>query len=439
MLFKELKFPFEADGEAGKTPFPLGAFVSPSANSPEPGLVIVLPLSGRVAYWDAVGTAVSEGLLFKIRAVQGKIPTMSNEVITAICNAEPAGFIASTSSGRLVHLALRDNAGRPAVNPTVMRGTGGLSGLFGALRAGSNRRDVAAVRAGKILGMGEREVIVCTERGIFSRWHVSRSGNYANTIDVDLREQIWSGLSGQKALHGRNSEQFQVIDFQTSGYSSSGISGQEDDVQLLVLTGMITPGGKATYALVSLELTANGRESVKGIHVIKSYATGWQFKNQPKLYLPEPKKTAFVVFDRAVAVISKIPGMEENMSEQEMYYEDVVDFRGDLRIEIIGSGPESVDKGHSTEVSGSFSTDQGYSRKIKNPGIVLVAKGVGILRVEAFDVAGTKAVNTPVTVKSKLEQAVFFGTKSDVRIHSIRHLHLLTAVRILSTSAEERR
>jgi nuclear pore complex protein Nup133 len=424
MSFKEFKFPFEADGEEGKSPFPLGAFVSPSANSPEPGLVIVLPMSGRIAYWDAVGTAVSEGLLSKIRAVQGKIPMVSNEIITAICNAEPAGFIASTSSGRLIHLALRDNAGRPNITPTVMRGTGGLSGLFGALRAGSNRRDVAAVRAGKTLGMGEREVIVCTERGIFSRWHISRSGSYANTTDVDLREQIWSAMSREKALYGKNSEQFQVIDFEVSGYNPSGVSGQEDDVQLLVLTGMITPNGKATYALVSLELAANGRASVDGIHVIKSYATSWQFKNLPKLYLPEPKKTAFVVFDRAVAVISKIPAMEDDISEQETYYEDVVDFRGDLGIEIIGSGPESVDTRASTEVSGSFSGsfsgDQGYTRKIKNPGVVLVAKGVGILRVEAFDVSGTRQINTPVTVKSKLEQAVFFGTKSDVRTPLIR-------------------
>ncbi|KAA8895178.1 Non-repetitive/WGA-negative nucleoporin C-terminal-domain-containing protein [Sphaerosporella brunnea] len=413
MTFKEFKFPFEADGEEGKSPFPLGAFVSPSANSPEPGLVIVLPISGRIAYWDAVGTAVSEGLLFKIRAVQGKIPMMTNEVITAICNAEPAGFIASTSSGRLIHLALRDNAGRPHINPTIMRGTGGLSGLFGALRAGSNRRDVAAVRAGKPLGMGEREIIVCTERGIFSRWHVSRSGSYANTTDVDFRDQIWNAMSQERALQERNSEQFQVIDFQVSGYNPTGISGQEDDVKLLVLTGMITPDGKATYALVSLELSATGRASVDGIYVIKSYANSWQFKSAPKLYLPEPKKTAFVVFDRAVAVISKMPVMEDEMLEQDAYYEDVVDFRGDLRIEIIGSGPESVDKGPSTDVSMSFTTDQGYTRKIKNPGVVLVAKGVGILRIEAFDVAGARQINTPVTVKSKLEQAVFFGTKSD--------------------------
>jgi len=390
--------------------------VCPSANSQEPGLVVVMPMTGRIAYWDAVSSAVSEGLFAKRRGVEGKVPTMSGETITSICSAEPAGFVISTSSGRLAHLALRDTAGRPGVTVTIMRGSSGFGGLLGALRAGSNRRDIVAVRAGKVLRMGEREVFVGTARGNFSRWHVNRTGGYANTMDVDLRDEILTAFSGQRALQGKNKDHFQVVDLQVTGYSQSAEYDQEDNVQLLVLTVISSPNSKATYALVSLELMAGGTATVGDIHVIKSYTDSWGTETAPRLYFPSPRKTAFVVFPRAVVVISKIrqDPSEMEYDQQQESFEDVVDFRGELGIEIIGSGSESVDI-DMAEVIGSFASDQGHVKRIKNPGVILVAKGAGILRVEAFDLgAGAKTITAPVTVKSKLEQAVFYGAKSDV-------------------------
>jgi len=409
-------FPLPREGPADvNAPFPLGALVSPSANSQEPGLVVVMPMTGRIAYWDAVGSAVSEGLFAKRRGVEGKVPTMSNEIITSVCNAEPAGFIISTSSGRLAHLALRDAAGRPGVTVTIMRGTSGLGGLLGALRAGSIRRDIAAVRSGKSLRMGEREVLVCTERGVFSRWHINRSGSYANTTDVDLRVQIQTALSGEKALQGKNVDGFHVIDLQVASYIDSGIPAQEDAVRLLVLTGMMSTNNRsATYALVYMDVMANGTSIVGGVHVIKSYATDWETSTSPKLYFPSPKKTVFVVFGKAVVVISGLTREREMDDEDQGAFEDVIDFRSDLRIEIVGGGSEGVGD-DLVGGEGSFTSDQGHIRRIKNPGVVLVAKGAGILRVEAFDV-GYATVTAAVTVKSKLEQAVFFGTRRDVRI-----------------------
>lgn len=370
-----------------------------------------MPVTGRIAYWDAVSSAVSEGLFAKRRGVEGKIPTMSGETITSICSAEPAGFVISTSSGRLAHLALRDNAGRPGVSVNIMRGTGGFGGLLGALRAGSSRRDVVAVRAGKVLRMGEREVVVCTARGGFSRWHVNRTGGSANTTEADVREEILSALNREKALHGQNKDQFQVIDFQVAGYSPSEVENQDETVKLQVLTAIVSYG-KASYALVTINIAAGGASSVDDVHVIKSYATRFEEKSPPRLYVPSPKKTAFVVFSRAVVVISKVKRDDSEMDyeDEEGAFEDVVDFRGDIKIEIVGSGAENVDD---TDI---FTTDQGHSKRIKNPGVILVAKGAGILRVEAFDIGQTMKITTPVTVKSKLEQAVFYGTKNDVRI-----------------------
>lgn len=416
-------FPFKSSSRPDlSTPFPLGTLVSPSTNSKEPGLLVVQPVTGAIAYWDDVCSAVSEGLFNKKRGVEGEFPTMSGELINSICNAEPAGFVLATSSGRLAHVALRDAAGRPGISVTIMRGGGGgFGGILSTLRAGSNRRDVVAVRAGKVLRMGEREVFVVTSRGIFSRWHVNRAGGYANTTDADVRGEILAALSRQKRLQENDAEHFQVVDVQVTGYSEPADPNQEDTAQLLVLAAIPSASTRVAYAIVPLEIAAGGAAAADEVHVIKSYAEGFGSETPPRLYFPPPRKTAFVVFPRAVVVISKArraPSGEEMDCGDGEYasFEDVVDFRGDLGIEIVGSGPEGVedDLVASVEAMGSFSTVQTHVRRAKNPGVILIAKHAGILRVEAFD-SGPKASTAPVTVKSKLEQAVFYGTKSDVR------------------------
>jgi nuclear pore complex protein Nup133 len=49
----------------------------------------------------------------------------------------------------------------------------------------------------------------------------------------------------------------------------------------------------------------------------------------------------------------------------------------------------------------------------------LVAKGAGVVRMEAFDLEQKKAPAGPVTVKSKIEQAVFYGAKEDVSFYIV--------------------
>lgn len=411
-----------------QSPFPLASLVSPSANSDEPGLVVVMPMTGQVAYWDSIGSAVAEGLFSKRRGVEGKVPIMSGESVTSICNAEPAGFILSLSSGRLAHLALRDNAGRPGVSVTIMRGYGGsvMGGLLGALRAGSSRRDVVTVRAGKSVRLGEREVFVATARGNFSRWHVSRTGGNVNIADVDLREEILSALSADYGLREKNKDHFVVMDLDVGNYHSSDVQGKADTVELLALAAFLTPGANAVYILVSIAIAGNGRARVEHFHIIKSYTTPLEHSRLcPRIFVPSPMKTAFVVFSRAVVVVSALL-RDSSLDNDQMsldwdtreVFEDVVDFRGDIRIEIVGSGSEGVENDliMGNEVSGSFSHDQGHTKKIKNPAVILIAKGAGVLRVEAFDVGlgvNAKAAATPVTVKSKLEQAVFYSTKDN--------------------------
>lgn len=427
-----LSFPLPGDEKSStNNPFPLGALVSPSANSDEPGLVVVMPTSGRIAYWDSVGSAVAEGLFSKKRGVEGRVSLVSGESVTAICNAEPAGFLLSLSSGRLAHLALRDLAGRPGIAVTIMRGygTGMMGGLLGALRAGSNRRDIVAVRAGKVLRMGEREIVVATARGNFSRWQVNRSGTYANIADVDLRENVLAAIEkiapGEVGL--RSKDQFVIVDAAVADYDES----RSDGVDVLVLSSFMPSAASsgALYVLVSVTFLAGGRADVGYVHVIKSYTNPLEEgKTRPRLYLPKPGKTAFLVFARAVVIMSTVdlePNEENKMDEGfgvQGVFEDVVDFRGDLKVETVGSGMEDVvfdpvPRMDGSFMTGSFMSDLGtgaMGKKTRNPGVILIAKGAGVVRIEAFDLEPVKTKAQPVKVKSKIEQAVFYGVKEDV-------------------------
>lgn len=421
-------------------PFPLGTLVSPSANSEEPGLVVVMPMSGRIAYWEAVGSAAAEGLFAKRRGVEGKVYLAPGETVTAICSIEPAGFILSLSSGYLAHLALRDAAGKPGIQITPLRDSSFMGNIFGALRGGSHRRDLVAVRAGRVGRMGEREIIVATARGGLSKWYVQRSGNYETKPEVDLRETMIRAVekASPAAVH-RNREQFCVLDVAiATGSDKDGTDPGEQDIDLFVLVGYVGPDeDNSLYALLDVKLTQSGRSDVKTVHPINCYTTPIEASrhSRPRIYIPKPRNTAFIVFTRAVVILSNLKPsegggrrtitdddmdvdrqllQEEEEEERKVIFEDVVDFRGDANIDIVGScGEDILFETFQPEGNFSHNGEDIAHKKIVNPGVVLIARGAGVLRIEAFDVEEKRqrgrAIPREEMVKSKIEQAVFFG------------------------------
>ena len=91
------------------------------------------------------------------------------------------------------------------------------------------------------------------------------------------------------------------------------------------------------------------------------------------------------------------------------------------RVEIVDGGPEDVmfDSAPRSDMMELFTSDAGATgagKKIRNPGIMLVVRGAGIVLLEAFDLELVKRVPTePVKVKSKIGQAVFYGVKDVCR------------------------
>lgn len=405
-------------------PLPIGTLVSASASSSDPGLVVVIPSSGKVTYWESISSAATLDLRLQRNGVETTIQGMlSGETVIQILNAESAGFVLSFSSGRVAYMSVRDGQGRPAISIQFLRGgTGSVSGgIFGSLRnalsSSAVRGDIAAVRAGLQEKVGERNVVVATAKGKIQSWNMHRGGHASLNAEAEGREAIVMAIKEAiPAMADLHLESFQILDFTYTPMSvaDSQIVDQDDNGAHILLLTSLSERHNSHYFLVEIVLKRD-EMSIGNIRPIKSYTSPISriAISKPRIYLPNPALVAYVVFDRAVVVLSmaKQPNSPDSQLRAESHilpqsFEDVIDFREDLNVEIVGSGMEEP-HGPPQGIEDAKSR----RHKAKHPAVVLIVRGGGVVRVAATDI--TKLASTraqQVTAKSKLEQAVFFGT-----------------------------
>ncbi|KAK4191108.1 Non-repetitive/WGA-negative nucleoporin C-terminal-domain-containing protein [Podospora australis] len=420
-------------------PLPLGSLVPPSSVSDEPGLVIVMPVSGKIAYWESISSAATLDFLRQQRTgVEDTISGMfSGEHVIQIVNAESTGFVLVFSSGRLAYMSVRDGHGRPGISVQFLRN--GLSnnalGFFGSIRnvlsSSSSRGDIAAARASYGSKVGERVVVAATSKGRVSSWKIQRGGQHELVTDADLRERLIEAVrTADKAARQFVPESFEVLDFTfvprdlepkyvNSSRLSKALTQGNDEVQHGLLLVSFTDRRESRYAIVELVITADGPE-VDTVRPLTSYNTPVRAgaAEKPRLYLPRPGLVAFVVFDRAVVTASMVapPESPEAQLQDDAHilppsFEDVIDFRDDDALQVVGSG---IEEPSGSSQSQSQDEQRIHRHRTKNPAVVLLLQGVGTVRVAIADVDRFTTDTPPeVTAKSKLEQAVFFGIKGD--------------------------
>lgn len=415
-------------------PLPLGTLVSPSASSEEPGLLVVMPVSGKIAYWESISSAATLDFIRQQRTgVEDAIHGMfSGEFVVQLVNAESAGFVLAFSTGRLAYMSVRDSHGRPTISVQFLRsGLGGSSGGFlGSLRhalsTSSLKGDIAAVHASYGTKVGERTIVVATSKGKLHAWRLHRGGHHEAFADVDIRESLCE--AAEKTGAQAPADTFEVIDFafvprgvekkyRDLTRFSDAISSEDDSLQHLLL--LISSGGRRSqrYLLAEVVLSA-GAFQVGMVRPLASYTTPIRTiaPVRPRIYLPRPAMVAFIVFDRAVVVASLAspPDSPESQLHEDSRilpstFEDVIDFRDEDVLEIVGSGMEEPFP--SSYTSEDF---RAHRHKTKNPATVLLVRGVGVVRLAITDIDRFVSDKPPaVTAKSKLEQAVFFGIKDD--------------------------
>ncbi|RYP44446.1 hypothetical protein DL768_009093 [Monosporascus sp. mg162] len=421
-------------------PLPLGALVPPSASSSEPGLVVVVPTSGRITYWESISSATTLDFLRQQRhGVEESIPGMfSGETVIQISTAESAaGFILTFSSGRIAYMSVRDAHGRPKVSVQFLRTSLGPSsgGIFGSIRHAlthaATQGDIVAVRTDGSSNQGESTVVAATSKGRLQSWRVHRGGHHDVLAEVDARTTIMNEVQQKDQISARfPSESFKVLDFcfvphdlasRQHDMSQLVLSPTRDDQQHLLFLTYLSDKHTCRYTMVEVMITPGPSENAVEIGMVRplsAYSTPPDSHShaKPRLFLPRPSIIAFVVLNRAIVIasIAQPPDTPDSqlMEDNDLSpasYEDVVDLREDPTVEIVGSG------GEEPHLPGP-GNDEGKTHKIKtkNPSVVLLVRGAGTLRIAVPDAERFASEKPPVvTAKTKLEQAVFFGVRED--------------------------
>ncbi|GAP83269.1 putative nuclear pore complex subunit nup133 protein [Rosellinia necatrix] len=422
-------------------PLPLGLLVSPSASCSEPGLVVVMPMSGKITYWESISSATTLDFIRQQQtSVEDSISGMfSGERVIQLLSVEAAaGFILAFSSGRIAYLSVRDAHGRPKVSVQFLRtslgpsSSGFLGSIRNALSHSAAQGDIAAVCADRPWKQGECTVVAVTSKARVNSWRIHRGGHHDLLADLDIRSTV---LEAIRKSDGTSltfvPESFKIIDF---CFVPKGMSSQYADMSrlrhlppsdteqhLLFLTSLDYEDLRR-YCLV--EVVIHNRSSselpidVGMVRPLLNFSTqpSANALTKPRLYLPKPAVMAFLVFDHAavVASIAQPPESPDSQIMQDNHalpttFEDVIDLRRDPTLEIVGSGIEEP------QIYDLADEDTRPMRtKAKNPTAVLLVRGAGTIRVTISDCKRFASTTPPkLTARIKLEQAVFFGIKED--------------------------
>ena len=397
--------------EGPDQPLPLG-FLVPS--SPEPGLLIVMPTSGQVTYWEALSCAASVDLgRQKQQAVHGIVAGLSyGEQIINIMEAEPQGFLLTISSGKVAHMTVADPQGKAGITSQLLRSSSAQGGgIFGSLRnvfGGSTwLKDLAAVRAGSSLRRGQRQCAIGTTKGVLQFWELNWNGAHSMTYEADAKSKLLDSIRDIGSFPRDSDNQvFKILDFT---FLPAAVKGQEVTsknskaaTRLLVLTS-ISSATQSRYNLHVLEIVDDTVE-VPVVHPVSCYTTpiSSDTSSKPQLLVPEPGQTAYVILDKSIILVSleEIPESPSSQLQTESLkvldpFQDVIDFRKDKDYKIVGCAADPLEKRKS------------------DSGCTIMVQGYGVVRVTVASLQSnvTSADRAAVTAEAKLEQAVFYGSQ----------------------------
>jgi nuclear pore complex protein Nup133 len=359
----------------------------------------------------------------------------SGEHVTQIVNADSAGFVLVFSSGRMAYMSVRDGHGRPGITVQFLRSSlaGNGLGFFGTIRhalsSAAFRGEIAAARASHGSKIGERVVVAATSKGRLHSWKIHRSGHHEHLVDVDIRDRLLEAIyEVDSSASNFPQDSFEVLDFTfvprgleqkyiSASRLSEALTHEEESLQHALLLVSFSRQHRSRYSLVEVVISPDGPR-VGMVRPVTSYTSSVRSgaSEKPRIYLPRPALVAFIVFDRAVVVTSMVapPDSPDSQLQEDSHmvpptFEDVVDFRDEETLQVVGSGIE--------EPSGNgYSQDDArpHRHRTKNPTVMLLLQGVGTVRIAVTDIDRFASDAPPkVTAKSKLEQAVFFGVKGD--------------------------
>lgn len=394
-------------------------------NSQDPGLVTINSVSGHIRFYESVRHAPALGLINSklIETVVG-MQALLGEYITVAENVEPAGIVVATSWKRVVLVLLRDYKGLPSLSTIELispsKSLRFLSGWFGVGSLDQISDEIVSIKLGRVSGHGlTQEIIVQDAAGTFKKFLFQSSVtgapsiNHRKTTLYRLASYLENNIDGfiPGAVVDVKFLDLWPLRTAESGSESSGGTGLgsgldlytalirvqssaqgENELRLLLVTLKINELGVLVYSLHQLPDVNSGVSDLVSL--------------KPRLYIPKPATTAFVVVGNAV-ILTDINTTFLNNSSASLFtyykpqWEDVVNFKS--TVQILGLGYE--DK---------------VSEK-SNSSVVLVTGDDGIIRIERFalgdeqtEVEELDSTDPVVLLKSHIQQAIFYHTSSAV-------------------------
>ena len=386
-----------------KDPLPLGTLVHDSGVGDV--ALLVLQHNGDICYWESVTSAAhADTMRQKQQGLQGSIGRLfSGEMATEITSAEADGFLITTNAGRIIHLSVRDSQGKLAISTEVLRAnnpvSGGLlSGIRSVFSSAGWRKDVAAAKCTSTRGKGHKKCVVVTKQCIFQTWDLARHTAKTLEAEFDGRQKLFDAISPQPESNAN--EELIALDFEFFPIKRKEQLGSQD---LLLLCGL-SKTNATRYFLVGITVYG-GSLNVDYVRSIKCWDQAAESGRRlddatPRLLLPQPAHTAFIVFDTSYIMASLTP-VEEGPSSQLQResdllsepFQDILFFDHDRDFRVIGCASQSP---------GPRSVSASCLLFVNNFGLAQAS-------VTPIDDEEAPSVQRASLCRSKIEQAIFFG------------------------------
>lgn len=398
-------------------PLPVGSVVT-TGPSGDLGLIVVHPTLGKIKFWENVDSAEALGLFQQRRqGIEGSVGSLlSGETVVDIVGADHAGFILVFSTGRVAQLTVRDSQGRSQINVQFLRSQSqnGSASFFGNLSnffSGSGwNKDVTAVRVRQSQLKGQLEVVIATGSGSFQVWDLNWAGQHALKEEIDAQEEIiasfQAGVIPEMRGNGVSARvlDFTILDEPKNQGPEDSLAAPSSSIRILALTALTGPAG-TSYGLIEVDLIGSYAKVARMIPLDKFAGDPTQQTSETgRLLVPPPGHTAFAVFSNAVVIIllleqSESPDMQlmSDVGTAPKPFQDVIYFRKERDLRFVGYALEES------------------TRKSKQSSCVVFTRGIGAIRITAPapNLDGKDPERSRPTAKSRIAQAVFFGSSPD--------------------------
>lgn len=387
-------------------PLPLATFTARAANG-EPGLLVVSAKWGTVVYWDALTSASTTTPGRTTNGVHGSVPSLGGEIVTDLVNAEPSGFILTFSHGRVAHVSIRDQLGRPSIGVQFLRKPpsssllGGIGGSVRNLVGWDRRKGTPFAKAGAAT-KGQRDVVIMTDDAEVEVWDTNHGVGHTLNLHQKALEEIKDALkpqlSPEKTIQQYN---IKIHDFELPRAGNEVMHGDEaSSVAVLMLLSLSEPAGTRFYLL---DLVITSEETiVRVVHPINCFSPKVAVSGSWRPRLLVVKTSAFIVFETAVVLFS-LTKIHESPSSQLLMerhalptpFQDVIRLDGEKSYTFVGYSAEDDGKDASCLLATS------KKRLLR----ILSHKNDAEIDVDDY--------SSKISAKTRIEQAIRYGVRKD--------------------------